>query len=114
MEALKVFAAAIGYLKRHVMGVCGQKFGGVRENDIHWVLTIPAIWGDVAKKFMREAAEQVLLNAIEFISHEQNTEVLRRISTLSNASPLVKSVYQNITLVFYSQNICSFEHPNII
>ena len=64
MEALKVFAAAIGYLKRHVMGVCGQRFGGVRENDIHWVLTIPAIWGDVAKKFMREAAEQVLLNAI--------------------------------------------------
>ena len=82
MEALKVFAAAIGYLKRHVMGVCGQKFGGVRENDIHWVLTIPAIWGDVAKKFMREAAEQVLFNAMEFILHEQNTEILRRLSTV--------------------------------
>ena len=100
MEALKVFAAAIGYLKRHVMGVCGQKFGGVRENDIHWILTIPAIWGDVAKKFMREAAEQVLLNAIEVILHEQSTEILRRLSTFSNARPLVKRVYQKYNFAF--------------
>jgi hypothetical protein len=29
------------------------------ENDIHWVLTVPAIWKDNAKQFMREAAQQV-------------------------------------------------------
>lgn len=28
-------------------------------NDIRWVLTVPAIWEEPAKKFMREAAEDV-------------------------------------------------------
>jgi hypothetical protein len=27
------------------------------ETDIHWVLTVPAIWKDNAKQFMREAAQ---------------------------------------------------------
>ena len=31
----------------------------LEEQDIHWVLTVPAIWNDVAKQFMREAAEEV-------------------------------------------------------
>jgi hypothetical protein len=31
----------------------------LEEKDIHWVLTVPAIWNDVAKQFMREAAENV-------------------------------------------------------
>lgn len=29
------------------------------ETDIAWVLTVPAIWNDGAKQFMREAAEMV-------------------------------------------------------
>jgi hypothetical protein len=33
----------------------------VVETDIHWVLTVPAIWKDNAKQFMREAAQQVFL-----------------------------------------------------
>lgn len=28
-------------------------------NDIDFVLTVPAIWGDIGKMFMREAAVQV-------------------------------------------------------
>jgi len=28
-------------------------------NDIRWVLTVPAIWKDNAKQFMREAANRV-------------------------------------------------------
>ena len=59
MEALKVFSSAIEYLKNHVLRACRAKTSGIEEEDIHWVLTIPAIWDDVAKKFMREAAEQV-------------------------------------------------------
>jgi hypothetical protein len=33
----------------------------VVETDIHWVLTVPAIWKDNAKQFMREAAQQVFV-----------------------------------------------------
>ena len=31
----------------------------VRPTDVRWVITVPAIWKDSAKKFMRQAAEQV-------------------------------------------------------
>jgi len=31
----------------------------VKDTDYHWVLTVPAIWEDAAKQFMREAAEKV-------------------------------------------------------
>jgi len=30
------------------------------DKDYHWVITVPAIWVDGAKQFMREAAEMVL------------------------------------------------------
>lgn len=28
------------------------------ENDVTWVLTVPAIWDEPAKQFMEEAAEK--------------------------------------------------------
>jgi hypothetical protein len=34
-----------------------------REDEIHWVLTIPAIWKDDSKQFMRESTKQVFNNA---------------------------------------------------
>ncbi|KAK3099377.1 hypothetical protein FSP39_003542 [Pinctada imbricata] len=65
MEALKVFSSAIGYLKKHLMKTLNNRATGVQDSDIHWVLTVPAIWNDSAKQFMREAAEQA------GIDHEQ-------------------------------------------
>ena len=37
---------------------------------IKWVITIPAIWNDKAKQFMREAAFEVslLLDFLEFVT----------------------------------------------
>jgi hypothetical protein len=31
----------------------------IRDNEIKWVLTVPAIWSDPAKEFMRKSAEKV-------------------------------------------------------
>ena len=57
MNAMKVFSESIQYLKDHFVG----KIESLKlvETDIHWVLTVPAIWKDNAKQFMREAAQQV-------------------------------------------------------
>jgi hypothetical protein len=33
---------------------------GLKVDEIQWVLTVPAIWSDPAKQFMRVSAEQVL------------------------------------------------------
>lgn len=61
MRALDVFSEAIGYLKRHVMKQCDERGFDLSDREIKWILTVPAIWGDAAKQFMRKAAEKVLI-----------------------------------------------------
>ncbi|XP_053391613.1 heat shock 70 kDa protein 12B-like [Mercenaria mercenaria] len=58
MPAMNVFSAAIKYLKDHLMKRLKDRIGDLRETDIHWVLTVPAIWHDGAKQFMKEAADK--------------------------------------------------------
>ncbi|XP_078325401.1 heat shock 70 kDa protein 12A-like [Crassostrea virginica] len=59
MEAMKVCSAAIGYLKNHLLSTCKKQLTDIEDSDIKWVLTVPAIWTDPSKQFMREAAEKV-------------------------------------------------------
>ena len=74
MCAMDVFTAVIKALKDHLIGSLmekdkdrldkGKRKGHrVRADDfsdlIHWVLTVPAIWDDKAKQFMRESAINV-------------------------------------------------------
>ena len=56
MPAMTIFQLSIAYLKKHLMGTLQTRTTGVRFDDVHVVLTVPAIWGDIAKQFMREAA----------------------------------------------------------
>lgn len=53
-----VVAHSIGYLRQHMMDQLVQRNTGVPEEYIFWVLTVPAIWNDACKQFMREAAEK--------------------------------------------------------
>ena len=39
--------------------MCFSEKGGSKLEYIRWVLTVPAIWSDPSKQFMREAAKQV-------------------------------------------------------
>jgi hypothetical protein len=39
----------------------GHGANAFSNDDIHWVLTVPAIWDLKAKQFMRDAAEKVCL-----------------------------------------------------
>lgn len=59
MKAMKVFSSAIGYLKDHMWATCEMQLSGIKNSDITWVLTVPAIWNDSSKQFMREAAKKV-------------------------------------------------------
>ena len=60
MPANKVFGEVIKYLKNHLLDLLKKRGTGVENKDIHWVLTVPAIWSDSAKQFMREAAYLVM------------------------------------------------------
>ena len=59
MEAQTIFAESIKYLKKHFLKnleILGME---IKDYYILYVLTVPAIWNDSAKQFMRNAAVQV-------------------------------------------------------
>ncbi|RMC22672.1 hypothetical protein DUI87_00325 [Hirundo rustica rustica] len=57
MPALEVFAHALRFFKQHAVQELKDQCPSLPENDaIRWVLTVPAIWKQPAKQFMREAA----------------------------------------------------------
>ena len=58
--ALKVFSHALKFFKDHVLAeLSDQSTAKLTEEDITWVLTVPAIWRAPAKQFMRTAAYEV-------------------------------------------------------
>lgn len=58
---MDVFTYSIHYLKEHLLEKIFSSHIGdkVKVTDISFVLTVPAIWDDTAKMFMREAATAV-------------------------------------------------------
>ncbi|KAK5612154.1 hypothetical protein CRENBAI_024511 [Crenichthys baileyi] len=60
MKALQVFTEALKFLKEDALTTIAQHTHGKRftASDFTWVLTVPAIWDNSAKQFMREAATQ--------------------------------------------------------
>lgn len=57
--ALDVFSLSIQYLKDHFLNKIREQIAELDIDDISWVLTVPAIWSDGAKQFMRSSAEKV-------------------------------------------------------
>ncbi|XP_071180737.1 heat shock 70 kDa protein 12B-like [Mytilus edulis] len=57
LPAITVFSESIKYLKNHLTNRCLNMTCGLKDEDILWTLTVPAIWNDKAKLFMRRAAE---------------------------------------------------------
>ena len=60
MSASRIIALSINFLRESLVSVLCNRINGVREEDISWVITLPAIWSDAAKQFMKEAARMVL------------------------------------------------------
>lgn len=59
MPAIDVFSKTLSYLRKDLLETIRTAKIGVEETDISFVLTVPAIWNDAAKQFMREAAIKV-------------------------------------------------------
>ena len=73
--AIKVLTHAIKYFRKSMLNTIERKRLDVKETDIRWVLTVPAIWSDPAKQLMNEAAELVSI-ASWFIDHETKLIVM--------------------------------------
>lgn len=61
MEAHKVFTHSIKFLVDTLFDKLKGAVPDILLDDIHFVLTVPAIWDDPSKQFMREAAIAVSL-----------------------------------------------------
>ena len=59
VPAMKVFGTSIRALMNHLFLEFTERGMEVEPNDIRWVLTVPAIWSDGAKQFMRKSANLV-------------------------------------------------------
>ncbi|XP_052215038.1 heat shock 70 kDa protein 12A-like isoform X6 [Dreissena polymorpha] len=58
LPALTVFSLSIRFMKDGMTEMSNNQVAGLKPDDVHWVLTVPAIWNDSAKHFMRLAAEK--------------------------------------------------------
>jgi hypothetical protein len=57
VRALTVFAYALRYFRNHALQeIRDQAQTNILNDDIRWVITVPAIWNAPAKQFMRQAA----------------------------------------------------------
>jgi len=60
MLALTVFAHTLSFFRsRALLEISDQSGAKVADDDIRWIITVPAIWHEPAKQFMRLAAYQV-------------------------------------------------------
>jgi len=64
MNALDVFSAAISFLKDHLLDSINiaRHHNRLTVRQICWVLTVPAIWSETSKSFMKEAAKMAGIN----------------------------------------------------
>ncbi len=58
---MTVFSLPIKFMVDHFMEIVHRRQPDLKMNEIYWVITVPAIWDDNAKQFMREAAQKVIL-----------------------------------------------------
>uniref|UniRef100_A0A3Q2VRW7 Heat shock protein 12B n=1 Tax=Haplochromis burtoni TaxID=8153 RepID=A0A3Q2VRW7_HAPBU len=57
VRAIDVFAHALRFFREHALKEVKDQSSSVLEGDeIRWVITVPAVWRQPAKQFMREAA----------------------------------------------------------
>ncbi|KAL4234528.1 hypothetical protein ACF0H5_006171 [Mactra antiquata] len=57
LQALTVFSKSIECLTQHLFQMLADQKINVNKSAIKWVLTVPAIWDDTAKGFMKKAAK---------------------------------------------------------
>lgn len=66
MRALDIFSKALEYLKDKALEAIHKQSGvEYTAEEVLWVVTVPAIWKQSAKQFMREAAYKVHLPRIK-------------------------------------------------
>ena len=66
LSAMTVFSMTLKYFRNHALRELSDATGSkILPQDIRWVVTVPAIWRQKAKQFMREAAYEAGIGSPE-------------------------------------------------
>lgn len=64
LKAIDVFALSLKFIKDNLDKELEKTGYDIGEEEVQWVITIPAIWNPRSKQFMRMAAEKVLYSSL--------------------------------------------------
>lgn len=67
LEVGQIFTHCIKFLKESMFQQVESVFQGIRDDDIEYVLTVPAIFGENSKMFLREASVNVRMFISSFV-----------------------------------------------
>jgi molecular chaperone DnaK (HSP70) len=56
LPLMKVISESLKYISQKAMEKLKEQIGKVITSKIRWVLTVPALWGEEHKQFMRRSA----------------------------------------------------------
>ncbi|XP_076081199.1 heat shock 70 kDa protein 12A-like [Mytilus galloprovincialis] len=77
LPAMKVFTESIRFLKDHFLEMLTDKKLSITIDDVFFVITVPAIWSDAAKQFMRVASEKAgIENSQMMLAYEPEAAAL--------------------------------------
>jgi molecular chaperone DnaK (HSP70) len=62
LSVVDVFTLTIKALVDHLLSMLKKQGKLIHNDEVQWILTVPAIWTDTAKQFTRTSAEKVLHN----------------------------------------------------
>ena len=71
LPALIVFCESLKFLKQSLLEEAKKQQTDIGVNDVKRILTVPAIWSDPAKAFMRRAAVEVLADVKSLVCHRE-------------------------------------------
>ena len=76
LPALIVFCESLKFLKQSLLEEAKKQQTDIGVDDIKWILTVPAIWSDPAKAFMRRAAVEVRVPFCIILRYETGNTIL--------------------------------------
>ena len=68
LDLMKVISESLRFISEKALDKLQEQVGKIQKGRIRWVLTVPALWTEDQKQFMRKAAHQA--GIIEELSSE--------------------------------------------
>ena len=61
LPLMKVISESLRYIAEKAMEKLSEQVGKIVKTKIRWVLTVPALWSEEHKFFMRKAAQEAAI-----------------------------------------------------